>query len=167
MLTGLAKALELKTESWVWFSFHYTQLLTFLPISLLRTFHCLWNANPKSPGCNHSAVQGTLRCLEWIRLDVNGVFEILYCIFSLAFVHLSSSCSGNGKQLKPKTSNPAKTSGWFQEWTPIIQSHVGRRNDSQWQLRKMCLWIIDRQIDHAVRGTAPTSGMSLGLGKVE
>ena len=72
--------------------------------------------------------------LGWVRLDINGVYELLYCVFSLEFVHSSSSCSRDGKQHKPMTNNPAKTPGWFQEWIPIMQSHVGRRSDSQWQL---------------------------------
>lgn len=102
-------------------------------------------------GANILQCRRLLRALGWVRLDVNGVSEIPYCVYSLEFVHSSSSCLDE-KQHKPMTSKPAKTPGWFQEWIPIMQSHVGRRDDSQWQLHTMCLWILDRQMDHAVAG---------------
>lgn len=59
--------------------------------------------------------QRPLGALGWVTLDVNGIFEIPYCVFSLEFVHLSQSCSGEGKQQRSMTSNPAKTPNWLQD----------------------------------------------------
>lgn len=125
LLTEWAQALEFKPD-WILSLDSFSITLSSSPFSL-----------PILPSATFFAYKLQAQCLQvailgWVRLDINGVSEILYCVFSLEFVHSSSSCSADGKQHKPMTNNPAKTPGWFQEWIPIMQSHVGRRNDSQW-----------------------------------
>lgn len=119
-------------------------------LSLSGIFHCSRNTDSTSPGCHHSTMPRILKCLGMGYLGCKqSIWNSILCFFTWVYAP-ELSCSGDSKQQKPMTSNPAKTPGWFQDWIPATQSHMGRRNDSQWQHHKMCLWILDRQMDCAV-----------------